>query len=451
MLALVTTTHKKTSLMTNCTKELFTYPAFDRRKIEASFTGGDVSSDGGVMLLRQADKRLGFVQALDAAMKDTRDPNLITHEQKDLLKQRIYGLALGYEDLNDHDTLRKDLAWQTAIERDEKLASSPTLCRLEARSDRTTAVEMTKIFVEQFIASFKQAPDELILDFDATDDRVHGRQESRFFHGYYGGFCFLPLYVFCGDQLLVSYLRPSNIDAAQHSWAILSLLTKRFRQEWPQVKIIFRGDSGFCRWKMLRWCEKNSVDYVVGIARNARLQPLLEPQLLQAKTEFESIGEKSRRFTWLSYKADSWDKGRCVIGKAEYTSQGSNPRFVITSLRGDAQKIYDNLYCKRGEMENRIKEQQLGLFADRTSCHEWWPNQFRLLLSSAAYLLVEAIRRLGLQGTELAQAQVSTIRLKLFKIGTVILRNTRRIQIRMSSAFPYQHIFEHLFSRLNSS
>jgi len=451
MLVLVTTTHKKTSLMTNCTKELFKYPAFDRRKIEASFTGGDVSSDGGVMLLRQADKRLGFVQALDGAMKDTRDPNFITHEQKDLLKQRIYGLALGYEDLNDHDTLRKDLAWQTAIERDEELASSPTLCRLEARSDRTTAVEMTKIFVEQFIASFQQTPGELILDFDATDDRVHGRQENRFFHGYYGGFCFLPLYVFCRDQLLVSYLRPSNIDAAQHSWAILSLLTKRFRQEWPQVKIIFRGDSGFCRWKMLRWCEKNSVDYVVGIARNARLQPLLEPQLLQAKTEFESTGGKSRRFTWLSYKADSWDKGRCVIGKAEYTSQGSNPRFVITSLRGDAQKIYDTLYCKRGEMENRIKEQQLGLFADRTSCHEWWPNQFRLLLSSAAYLLVEAIRRLGLHGTELAHAQVETIRLKLFKIGTVILRNTRRIQILMSSAFPYQGIFSHLFCALNSS
>lgn len=437
--------------MPNCTEKLFTYQAFDRRKIESSFTGGEVSSDGGVMLLRQVDKKLGLIAELDKAIKDPRNPNLITHKQKDLLKQRIFALALGYEDLNDHDTLRRDLVLQTALERDEELASSPTLCRLEGRFDREAAVEMTKVFVEQFIASFKEAPKELILDFDATDDRVHGKQEGRFFHGYYGNFCFLPLYVFCGDQLLVSYLRPSNIDAAQHSWAILSLLTKRFRQEWPEVKLIFRGDSGFCRWKMLRWCEKNSIDYVVGIARNARLQPLLESQLLQAKTEFESTGEKVRRFTWLSYKASAWDKARCVIGKAEYTSQGSNPRFVITSLCGDAQKIYDTLYCKRGEMENRIKEQQLGLFADRTSCHEWWPNQLRLLLSSAAYLLVEAIRRLGLQGTELAQAQVSTIRLKLFKIGSVILRNTRRIQIRMSSAFPYQHIFEHLFSRLNSS
>lgn len=437
--------------MPNCTKELFKYPAFDRRKIEASFSGGDVSSDGGVMLLRQVDKKLGFLEALDKAMKDPRNPYLVKHEQKDLLTQRIFGLALGYEDLNDHDRLRKDLALQSAVERDEELASSSTLCRLEARSDRTTAVEMTKVFVEQFIASFKQAPCELILDFDATDDRVHGKQEGRFFHGYYGGFCFLPLYVFCGSQLLVSYLRPSNIDAARHSWAILSLLTKRLRQEWPGVKIIFRGDSGFCRWKMLRWCEKNAVDYVIGIARNTRLQPLLEPQLLQAKTEFESTGKKGRRFTWLSYKADSWDKSRCVIGKAEHTAQGSNPRFVITSLRGDAQEIYDRTYCQRGEMENRIKEQQLGLFADRTSCHGWWPNQFRLLLSSASYILVEAIRRLGLYGTELAQAQVTTIRLKLFKIGSVILRNTRRIQILMSSAFPYQQIFAQLFCRLNSS
>ena len=437
--------------MPKCTEKLFQYQAFDRRKIELSFTGGEVSSDGGAMLLRQVDKKLGLIAELDKAIKDPRNPNLITHKQKDLLKQRIFALALGYEDLNDHDTLRRDLVLQTALERDEELASSPTLCRLEGRFDREAAVEMTKVFVEQFIASFKEAPKELILDFDATDDRVHGKQEGRFFHGYYGNFCFLPLYVFCGDQLLVSYLRPSNIDAARHSWAILALLTKRLRQEWPEVRLIFRGDSGFCRWKMLRWCEKRSVDYVVGIARNARLQPLLEPQLLQAKTEFESTGEKARRFTWLSYKASAWDKTRCVIGKAEHTSQGSNPRFVITSLRGDAQKIYDTLYCKRGEMENRIKEQQLGLFADRTSCHEWWPNQLRLLLSSAAYLLVEAIRRLGLQGTELAQAQVSTIRLKLFKIGSVILRNTRRIQIRMSSAFAYQHIFEHLFSRLNSS
>ncbi len=437
--------------MPNCTKELFKYPAFDRRKIEASFGGGEVSSDAGIMLLSQVDEKLGLTKALDRAIQDPRNANLITHEQRNLIKQRIFGLALGYEDLNDHDTLRKDLAWQTAMQGDEELASSPTLCRLESRADRKAAVEIHKIFVEQFIASFKEAPKELILDFDATDDRVHGNQEGRFYHGYYGDWCFLPLYVFCGDKLLVRYLRASNIDAAQHSWAILSLLTKRLRQEWPEVKIIFRGDSGFCRWKMFRWCEKNSVDYIVGIARNSRLQPLLESQLLQAKTEFESSQKKARRFTWLCYKAESWDKTRCVIGKAEHTSKGSNPRFVITSLRGDAQKIYDEIYCQGGEMENRIKEQQLGLFADRTSCHEWWANQFRLLLSSAAYVLLEAMRRIGLHGTELARAQVGTIRLKLLKIGAVVLRNTRRIQLLMSSAFPYQEIFRSVFCRFSTS
>lgn len=437
--------------MTNCTEELFKYQAFDRRKIEASFGGGDVSSDGGIMLLRQVDKRLGLTQAVSQAIADHRNQELITHEQVDLVRQRIYGIGLGYEDLNDHDTLRKDLAWQTAIERDEELASSPTLCRLEKRADRKAAIKIHEIFIDQFIASFKEAPKELVLDFDATDDRIHGGQEGRFFHGYYGDYCFLPLYVFCGDQVLVSYLRPSNIDGARHSWAILALLTKRLPQVWPEVKIIFRGDSGFCHWKMLRWCEKNKVDYIIGIARNKRLTAFLEAQLLQAKTEFEATGEKARRFTWLPYKAESWDTERLIIGKAEHTSQGSNPRFIITTLRGNAQEIYDNDYCQRGEMENRIKEQQLGLFADRTSCHQWWGNQLRLLLSSAAYILVEAIRRLGLHGTELAQAQVSTIRLKLFKIGSVIRRNTRRIQILMSSAFPYQQLFGVLFHRLNST
>lgn len=435
--------------MPNCTKELFQYPAFDRRKIEASFSGGDITSDAGIMLLRQVDKLIGLTGSLDQAMKDPRHPFLITHDQKNLLKQRIYGLALGYEDLNDHNTLRKDAAWQIAVERKEELASAPTLCRLESRADRDAAVKMHKVFLEKFISSFKEDPSELILDFDATDDRVHGRQEKRFFHGYYGDFCFLPLYVFCGDQLLASYLRASNSDAAKHSWAILSLLVKALRKTWPKVKIIFRGDSGFCRWKMLRWCEKNNVDYIIGIARNGRLTPLLEPQLQQAQTEFESLEKKACRFTWLSYKADSWDKARCVIGKAEHTSHGSNPRFIITSLRGDAQEIYAR-YCQRGEAENRIKEQQLDLFADRTSCHEWWPNQLRLIFSSAAYILIETIRRIALAGTELARAQAGTIRLKLFKIGAIILHNTRRIQLLMSSAFPYQETFRRIVVRLST-
>jgi hypothetical protein len=437
--------------MTDCTQELFQFPSFDRRKIEGSFTGGDVSSDGGVLLLRQADRRLGLTAALDRVLADPRHPLYIVHDQVALLRQRIYGLALGYEDLNDHATLRRDPAWQTALERDEELASSPTLCRLENRVNRQAAFAFHRVLVEQFIASFATAPTELILDFDATDDRVHGNQQGRAFHGYYGDWCFLPLYVFCGEQLLVSYLRPSNIDAARHSWAILKLLAQRLRQAWPGVKIIFRGDSGFCRWKMLRWCEKNSVGYLVGLAKNARLQALLQPQMEQAEAEHQRTNEKVRLFSDLDYAAGTWDKTRRVLAKAEHTDKGSNPRFVVTNLEGDAQVLYDAVYCARGEMENRIKEQQLGLFADRTSCRRWWANQFRLLLSSCAYVLVEAIRRLGLTGTELARAQVETIRLKLLKIGTVILRNTRRIRLLFSSAYPHQQLFRHVCQRLSSA
>ena len=437
--------------MPECNDELFEFPSFDRRKIEASFQGGDVSSDGGVMLLREADRRLGLTRALDAALPDPRDPDLITHEQIDLLRQRIYGLALGYEDLNDHDTLRHDLAWQSAVERDRALGSSPTLCRLEARASRRTAVAMHEVLVEKFIASFAGAPAELVLDFDATDDRVHGLQEGRFFHGYYGDWCFLPLYVFCGEQLLVSYLRPSNIDAARHSWAILKLLVGRLRQAWPEVKILLRGDSGFCRWKMLRWCERHGVDYIVGLAKNTRLLALAGELLQQAAAGHGQSGQKQRLFGWLDYAADTWDRQRRVIVKAEHSEKGSNPRFVVSSLAGDAQAIYDGIYCARGEMENRIKEQQLGLFADRTSCHGWWANQLRLLLSSAAYVLLETIRRVGLRGTELCKAQATTIRLKLLKIGTVILRNTRRIRLLFSSAYPYAGLLRTVLARLSSA
>jgi hypothetical protein len=437
--------------MTDCTQELFHFASFDRRKIEASFTGGDVSGDGGIFLLRQADRRLGLTAALDAALPDPRNPHFIVHRQVNLLRQRVYGLALGHEDLNDHTTLRRDLAWQTALGRDEDLASSPTLCRLENRVNRQAAFAFHRVWVEQFIASFREAPGELILDFDATDDRVHGQQEGRAFHGYYGDWCFLPLYVFCGEQLLVSYLRPGNIDAARHSWAILALLVKKLRQAWPEVKIIFRGDSGFCRWKMLRWCERNNVGYLVGLAQNARLRAMLQARMEQAEAEHERTKEKVRLFTDLNYAAWTWDVPRRVLAKAEHTDKGSNPRFVVTNLEGGAQALYDEVYCARGEMENRIKEQQLGLFADRTSCHDWWANQFRLLLSSCAYVLVEAIRRLGLAGTELARAQVQTIRLKLLKIGTVILRNTRRIRLLFSSAYPHQNLFRHVCQRLSSA
>jgi hypothetical protein len=434
-----------------CTPPELDFPSFDRRKIEASFTGGDVTSDGGVMLLREADRRLGLVAALDEVLKDPRHPVFITHRQVDLLRQRIYGLALGYEDLNDHDTLRHDLAWQTAVERETPLASSPTLCRLEQRVDRQAALAFHQVLIEKFIASFAEAPTELILDFDATDDRVHGNQEGRFYHGYYGNWCFLPLYVFCGEQLLVAYLRPSNRDGARHSWAILKLLTQRLREAWPEVRLILRADSGFCRRRMLHWCEWASVDYIVGLARNSRLEALGAPLMAQAEAAFTTDPQKQRIFQWMDYAAGTWDQSRRVIAKAEFSAQGKNPRFVVTSLEGDAQLLYDEVYCARGEMENRIKEQQLGLFSDRTSCHAWWANQFRVILSAAAYVLMETIRRVGLRGTELARAQVGTIRLKLLKIGAVIIRNTRRIRFFFASAYPYQEVFCGACRALNSA
>ena len=426
---------------TVCNPELLAFPAVKKRRVTASFTGGDVTSDGGLPLLRQVDRRLGLTQAIAAALPDPRDPALVEHSQLTLVRQRIFGLCHGYEDLNDHDTLRHDPAWQTAIEQVKPLASSPTLCRLENRADRAAAVALHRIFVDQFIASCRTPPTELILDFDATDDRVHGRQAGAHFHGYYGDYCFLPLYVFCGEQLLVAYLRPGDSDAARHAGAILKLLVQRLRSAWPQVKIIFRGDSGFCRRRVLHWCERHDVHYLVGLAQNARLLAAAQPLRQQAEKTFAAKQEKQRHFGDLQYAAGTWRHARRVIVKAEHTAKGSNPRFLVTNLPGDAQKLYDEVYCARGEMEHRIKEQQLGLFADRTSCHGWWANQFRLLLSSFAYVLLERLRTLGLAGTELARAQAGTIRLKLLKLGAVVLRNTRRIQLLLSSSHPYQRLF----------
>jgi hypothetical protein len=313
---------------------------------------------------------------------------------------------------------------------------------LENRAGRKEAWLIHQVLFEQFVGSFSAPPRELILDFDCTDDRVHGMQVGRAFHGYYYDYCFLPLYVFCGEQLLVSYLRPSNIDPAKHAWAILAKLVSALRERWPEVKIILRADSGFCRWKMLRWCESHQVDYIVGIAKNERLKALSAKLGQRAERKHRKSGEKVRLFKRFKYRAGSWDKKRCIIAKAEHTAEGANPRFVVTNLVGRAQRLYDQIYCARGEMENRIKEQQLGLFSDRTSCHYWWPNQFRLLLSSCAYVLLEALRRLGLKSTELARAQVGTIRLKLLKIGAVITRNTRRVRIWFSSAFPLKDLFK---------
>ena len=437
----VKTAKREEFTMTECSTQLPLFPTCKSREIQIDFDGGDITSDGGGLLIRQADRKIELTKQLASLLNDSRRQKSCDHLQLHMLRQRIYGLALGYEDLNDHGTLREDPAFQTFVDRDRMLAHPSTLCRFENRADREAAVLMNMLMVDQFITSYKKPPEEVILDFDTTDDPVHGEQVGRFFHGFYDHYCFLPLYVFCGSQLLVAYLRSSKIDAAKHAWAILALLVKRLRQKWPHVRIIFRGDSGFCRWRMLRWCDSHNVGYIIGLAKNSRVNELAQPYIEKAAREHERTGVKQRLFTSVRYGALTWDRERRVIVKAEHNEQGSNPRYVVTNLKGHAQYLYDEIYCDRGDMENRIKEQQLDLFSDRTSCHNWWPNQFRLLLSGLAYCLVEAIRRLALRGTELAKAQCGTIRLKLFKIGAAVLRNTRRIRFHFSTAYPYKQLF----------
>ena len=433
--------------MPNCTAQADLFPHLGRRKIDVRFDGGDVTSDGGLLLLRQVERKLGLLKAVAAVLPDPRNPYLVEHTTEQMLRQRVFGLCQGYEDLNDHDRLREDLALQTALEKSREAASSPTLCRFESRADRQVAVATHRILLDQFVASFAQAPEELVLDFDATDDPVHGEQEGRHFSGYYDHYCFLPLYVFCGEQLLVSYLRPAKKDAALHAAAILKLLVRRLRQAWPGVRIIFRGDSGFCRPLLLSWCEKNHVHYVVGMGKNPRL--LADSATLRkwASRRFARSGVPQRLFNEFRYRAGTWPCHRRMIVKAEHNVQGANPRFVLTNLRDAPQTLYEDIYCARGEMENRLKENQMGLFADRTSCHLWWPNQFRLLLSSLAYVLMERLRNVGLAGTDLARTQVWILRTRLLKIGAVIVRNTRRIRFYMASAFPYQEYFYLVASR----
>ena len=440
--------------MTDCTTQSLLFSSLGSRKIHADFNGGSLTSDAGAVLLREVDRRIGLIEAIDRCIPDPRHPFFIVHDQKTMLAQRIFGIALGYEDLNDHQSLRQDPLFQIISERgikdDMPLASPPTLCRLENRIDRKTLAEIARVFVERFIASYTQAPDELILDFDPTDDPVHGNQEKRFFHGYYDHYCFLPLYVFCGDQLLAAYLRPADIDGDKHSRAILKLLVQRIRQAWPNVRIIFRGDSGFCRWRLMRWCDKHDVGYIIGLARNAVLTRLAEQFTSISKIQFEQMRQKQRVFGEFIYAADTWDKQRRAIVKAEHLQQGENTRFVVTNLAGQPQNLYDELYCQRGEAENRIKEQQLGLFADRTSCHDFVANQFRVLLSAAAYILMDTLRREGLADTELANAQVCTIRLKLLKIGARITCSVRRIVLHLAGGYSFKELFACILARLRS-
>jgi len=378
--------------MTDCNSNHLPFSRIQGKNVVADFQGGRLTTDAGVLLLREVVQRTGLIKALDAAIPDPRKPELITHDQHTMLAQRIIAIASGYEDLNDHQTLRDDPALQLAAEKlpdqDAPLASPPTLCRLENRIDRKTLLRACEVLVDRFIAAHSEPPEALVLDFDATDDPTHGKQEGQFFHGYYDHYCFLPLYVFCGDELLVAYLRPSKIDGAKHTRALLKLLAGKLRAAWPEVKITIRGDSGFCRWRLMRWCDSHGIGYVLGLAKNSVLEAMAHDQTARAERQFRRTGEPQRLFASFSYAAKTWDRRRRVIVKAEHNAQGPNPRFLVVSVPGDPQELYDDVYCQRGEMENRIKEQQLDLLADRTSCHRFLADQFRLLLSSAAYVLV---------------------------------------------------------------
>jgi hypothetical protein len=464
--------------MTECKRDRYEFHALGNREVVGHFDGGDITSDAGALLLREVERRTGLIHRFAACFMDHRDPRLTEFTVEELVAQRIFGLAMGYEDLNDHDQLRSDPALAVAVgkedvkgenrrveqDRGKALAGKSTLNRLElAKADG--GIDMYKkigrddaaidrLFVDHFLDSHDQPPLEIILDVDATDDPLHGNQEGRFYHGYYGHYCYLPLYIFCGEFLLCARLRRADIDASAGTVDELKRIAHQIRQRWPRVRIVLRGDSGFCREEILSWCESNGVDYVIGLAKNDVVIREIEKELEKARKKFEKTGEAARYFKDFEYRTrESWSRQRRVIGKAEYLPKGSNPRFVVTSLpkrQMGAQYIYERTYCARGDMENRIKEQQLGLFADRTSAATMHANQLRLYFSSIAYLLIQALRRSGLKDTPLENAQCDTIRLKLLKIGAQIQVTVRRVWFRMAGGYPYADVFAQVFTHLQS-
>jgi hypothetical protein len=433
--------------------------------VEAGFTAGQVSSDGGSLLLREVERKIGLIDRVAACFTDRRRPDRVEHRLGEMLAQRIFGLALGYEDLNDHDELRHDplmavLSGKRAL--DAPLAGKSTLNRLElpcgAKRYHKIDYQPEKIdalLCDLFLESHAAPPEQVVLDLDATDIPLYGHQPERFFHGYYDCYCYLPLYLFAGDQLLCARLRPANRDAAKGALEEVQRIVTQLRARWPRVRIVLRADSGFCREEMMAWCEaeENEVDYAFGLARNRRLVKILGKQMHEAKMEHERTGKAARVFTEFGYKTKkSWTRERRVVAKAEYLDKGENPRFVVTSLGAEswaARDLYEKFYCARGEMENRIKE-QMSLFAYRLSTEEMKGNQLRLYLSGLAYTLVEALRRLALKGTDWAQAQVDTIRRKLFKIGAVVKISARRVLLELSSAYPWKHLYTQAFEALRT-
>ena len=455
--------------MTDCTQRSFEFHRVGRREVTARFDAPAITSDGGGLLLRELEAKLGLVELFSRCFRDYRDARYTTHSVEELLAQRVFGIALGYEDLNDHEQLRHDplmaiLAGKREPDPDDgfALAGKSTLNRLELTTTRATRYkkivakhgEIEDFFVEAFLSieSSKAPPQRIVLDLDATDDPLHGHQLGRFFHGYYKCYCYLPLYIFCGSHLLCAKLRPSNIDAAAGSVRQLERIVSQIRARWPQVKIVIRGDSGFCRENIMAWCEANQVDYVLGLAKNSRLKRVLGKELHEAKQQFEATGQAARVYKDFYYQTrKSWRQKRRVIGKAEHLAKGANPRFVVTSLSAhefDAANVYEKQYCARGDMENRIKEQQLYLFADRTGASTMRANQLRLWLSSVAYVLLNALRELGLKGTELERAQCHTIRLKLLKIGAAIRVTVRKVWVSMSASYPFIATFNRVFDTI---
>jgi len=427
--------------MSNCTGQQMLFGRLGRCDIEANFEGGALSSDGGLMLLRQVDRRIGLSKAVADALHDPRDPERITHELRDLVAQRLYGLCCGYEDLNDHGQLRQDPLMQTAVGTAAELASSPTLSRLETRATRSDIVALNRVLVEQFIASHRIAPEELILDVDASDIPLHGEQEKGEFHAYYDHYCYLPLYVFAGQAMLACVLRRSRIDGAKHVSAVIKLLVTRLREAWPLVRIVVRGDSGFCRQRLIRWCERRDIGYVIGVARNARLHRIVAEWENQLEDEYAKTGVKQRLVREFVYAADSWDRERRIVTRLEFGAQGNNPRFVVTNLDLPADVLYDDLYCQRGEAENRIKETQLDLFGTRASSHKFLSNWLRVMFAGLAYTLMQRLRAIALAGTDLARATAATIRVKLLKIGAAVIRNSRRVRILFASHHPMRDTF----------
>ncbi|MEQ8689446.1 MAG: IS1380 family transposase [Pseudomonadales bacterium] len=464
-------------MKTECIPEQLEFHALSKRDVVGRFDGGHITSDGGGLLLREVDLRLGLMDRLAGCFSDHRNPNSIEHSVAALVAQRVYALALGYEDLNDHDHLRADSLLALLVGKHDltgehrgrvrdqgcPLAASSTLNRLELSTPESAADDrykkiaadpdaLDRLLVDLFIESYEKPPREIWLDLDATDDPLHGHQEGRFFHGYYYHYCYLPLYIFSGEHLLCARLRSSNQDGAAGSVEELQRIINQIRASWPKTRIIIRGDSGFCRDAIMSWCEDNHVGYVLGLARNKRLHRALGREMAEAHAEHEMSGKSARRFRDFRYRTrKSWSTERRVVGKAEVLPGKANPRFVVTNLpvsRAGAKRLYEKLYCVRGEMENRIKEQQLGLFGDRTSTATLRANQLRLYFSSFAYALMQGLRRLGLKDTQHAKAQCTTIRLKLLKIGARIRITVRKVWLSFSQGYPYARDFEQILANL---